>query len=141
MSVEILPCAACGAQISCLSEKCLGCGHPNNWTNPKIERFLEIKDEIQTKTRFTYVHDKSILKCQATGSYPVWFWICLALLVLCFTASVIAGFIAGFALTLVAGFCREKKSLTLDFTKENPVIENTDREFWKPVLLSLNIPD
>ncbi|WP_341303851.1 hypothetical protein [Pseudomonas sp. TMP25] len=109
--VMVLDCKACGAKISKLSEKCINCGHPNEWVSPEIVNFLKIKDVIETPSAFTFTRDKVILNCDSRGGYPVWYWVLLlALLFGSFTLTIMLSFVLGVVLTLVAGGIQDEES-------------------------------
>jgi DNA-directed RNA polymerase subunit RPC12/RpoP len=55
---RLMPCPACGNPIGREAAACLKCGEPNNWTHPRILRFLSRKD------RFTYTPN---LEAQGRG--------------------------------------------------------------------------
>jgi DNA-directed RNA polymerase subunit RPC12/RpoP len=55
---RLMPCPACGNPIGREAAACLKCGEPNNWTHPRILRFLARKD------RFIYIPN---LEAQGRG--------------------------------------------------------------------------
>lgn len=134
-----IPCESCKSDISPLAETCPGCGHPNGWIHPKIQHFLSIKDTAGTEGPFNYTYTKMRLNCKASGALPWWYWVGLAAMIFLLKASIPIAFIMGFVWTGIAFANRNNKILIIDFSNENPLLENNDSNFWRGLLEKLDI--
>ena len=59
---ELIACRACNHMIARAARTCPGCGAPNTWIHPEIQRFINGCKSFRNTPPFQYVHEALILQ-------------------------------------------------------------------------------
>ena len=78
-STTLTPCRTCQRQIAATAHSCPGCGAPNGWIHPDVDRFLKNLDKIKLPASFKHDSTKTgvhgTAKILTPGPASQWFLI------------------------------------------------------------------
>ena len=64
-TANLITCPACGKTIAPAAKVCPGCGNPNTYVHPEIQRFMDARTSFQQMPQFNYKMDGFILSGSA----------------------------------------------------------------------------
>lgn len=57
----LINCNSCNKEISCMTDRCPSCGHPNDWAHPLIKKFDTVSDN-DFNIEFNYSYGRNWVK-------------------------------------------------------------------------------
>lgn len=139
-ATSLINCSDCGRAISREAASCPGCGAPNRWTHPEIQRFLRSIHTFGHIPRFDIHAEKFTLIGVDVGSRDA--------------SQAVSSFLNGFSLivpldlngvaTLIAGHVGSQmlsktmsqniRAFRIDFRNTPPTWETTNDKHWEDIL-------
>ena len=140
---SLIPCEACGSDISTEAKTCPQCGHSNAWLHPQLRKVI---DHIQTLDRDTKVeavgNTMTLVTSDQNGRQAFGSLLLLvsgvllavglfipALLGLSIFLMIVGGLLIGFGLD-----ASKRYELQIDMRTADKVVGKADRQFWDDVI-------
>lgn len=140
---SLIPCEACGSDISTEAKTCPQCGHANAWLHPQLSKVI---DYLQTQDRDTKVeavgNTMTIVTSDQNGRQVFGSLLLLvsgvllaiglfipALLGLSIFLMIVGGLLVGIGLDATT-----RHELRIDMRTPDKVVGKADRQFWGDVI-------
>ena len=141
--MSLIPCEACGSNISTEAKTCPSCGHANAWLHPQLRKVM---DHLQTLDRDTKVeavgNTMTLVTSDQNGRQAFGSLLLLvsgvllavgllipALLGLSIFLMIVGGLLIGFGLD-----ASKRYELNIDIRTPDRVVGKADRQFWGDVI-------
>ncbi|SFS20064.1 zinc ribbon domain-containing protein [Yoonia litorea] len=139
---SLIPCEACGSDISTDAKTCPQCGHANAWLHPQLRKAIDHIRKLDRDTKVEAVGNTMTLATSVQNGRQAFASLLLvisgvllaiglfipALLGLAIFLMIVGGMLIGFGLN-----ASTRHELRIDMRTANKVVGEADQKFWKDV--------
>jgi hypothetical protein len=148
-AVALVPCDACGHEVSPDAPTCPHCGHASTWVNPKLARVVDHLNGLARVTRYEVAGNRMVLVAQTRNIRQSVGAASMSIAMVLLVLGVFVPFLLGIAvaclivgLLLTAGGLNasSRHELHIDLRRPGGVIGKHDPVFWADVLRIIQEP-
>jgi len=139
----LIPCSACGREISSDADTCPGCGNVNTWLHPRLEAVIAHLDQLDRITEFDALgHKMHLWTTVRNARQQIGLYMLIGSPVLLLISVFSAGFLAPAFIMLLVGMiltagglsAATTYELSIDIRQPGKIVGHYDRVFWADVI-------